>query len=49
MIDMGTDEEGDAASFAYLEMVISLASIHKSQMNVVRVLYDIVSRPWYLD
>lgn len=49
MIDIATVEEGDAASLAHLEVVMSLASIHTSQMNAVHVLYDIVSRPEYLD
>lgn len=49
MIDIATEEEGDAASLAHLEVVMSLASIHTSQMNAVHVLYDIVSRPEYFD
>ena len=49
MMEIATKAEGDAASLAHLEVVMSLASIHTSQMNAVHVLYDIVSRPEYFE
>ena len=49
MMEIATEDEGDAASLAHLEVVMSLASIHTSQMNAVHVLYDLVSRPEYMD
>ena len=49
MMEIATEEEGDAASLAHLEVVLSLASIHTSQMNTVHVLYDLVSRPEYFE
>ena len=49
MMEIATEEESDPASLAHLEVVMSLASIHTSQMNAVHVLYDLVSRPEYID
>lgn len=48
-MEIATEEESDPASLAHLEVVMSLASIHTSQMNAVHVLYDLVSRPEYID
>ena len=49
MIDIASETESDAASLAHLEVVMSLASIHTSQMNAVHVLYDLVARPEYME
>ena len=38
MLEIASEAEGDAASLAHLEVVMSLASIHTSQMNAVHVL-----------
>lgn len=48
MMEIASEAEGDAASLAHLEVVMSLASIHTSQMNAVHVLYDLVARPEYI-
>ncbi|KAJ5722106.1 cytochrome P450 [Penicillium malachiteum] len=49
MMEIATPEESDPASLAHLEVVMSLASIHTSQMNAVHVLYDLLAYPEYLD
>ncbi|PLB51301.1 cytochrome P450 [Aspergillus steynii IBT 23096] len=49
MMEIATKEESDPASLAHLEVVLSLASIHTSQMNAVHVLYDLLAHPEYLD
>ncbi|QKX63436.1 uncharacterized protein TRUGW13939_10606 [Talaromyces rugulosus] len=49
MMEIATPEESDPASLAHLEVVMSLASIHTSQMNAVHVLYDLLAHPEYLD
>lgn len=49
MLEIASEAEGDAASLAHLEVVMSLASIHTSQMNAVHVLYDLVARPEYFE
>ena len=49
MMEIASEAEGDAASLAHLEVVMSLASIHTSQMNAVHVLYDLVARPEYFE
>ncbi|MCJ1238938.1 hypothetical protein MMC14_006930 [Varicellaria rhodocarpa] len=49
MMECATEEESDPASLAHLEVVMSLASIHTSQMNAVHVLYDLTARPEYVD
>ena len=48
MMEIANENEGDPASLAHLEVVMSLASIHTSQMNAVHCLYDLVARPDYL-
>ena len=48
MIEIADEAEGDPQSLAHLEVVLSLASIHTSQMNAVHCLYDLVARPYYL-
>lgn len=45
MMEIATDEENDPHQLAHLEVVMSLASIHTSQMNAVHCLYDMVLRP----
>lgn len=45
MMEIAREDEGDPASLAHLEVVMSLASIHTSQMNAVHCLYDLVARP----
>lgn len=49
MMEIATPEEGEASSLAHLEVVLSLASIHTSQMNAVHVLYDLLAFPEYLE
>lgn len=49
MMEIATGEEGKPESLAHLEVVLSLASIHTSQMNAVHVLYDLVARSEYID
>ena len=49
MMEIATPEESDAASLSHLEVVLSLASIHTSQMNAVHVLYDLLAHPEYLE
>ena len=49
MIEIASEAEGDAVSLAHLEVVMSLASIHTSQMNAVHVLYDLVARLEYFE
>ncbi|KAL8941827.1 MAG: hypothetical protein Q9216_002027 [Gyalolechia sp. 2 TL-2023] len=41
MIDCASGSESDPSHLAHLEIVISLAAIHTSQMNAVHVLYDL--------
>ncbi|MCJ1330545.1 hypothetical protein MMC10_007230 [Thelotrema lepadinum] len=41
--------EQNPLHLAHLEIVISLAAIHTSQMNAVHVLYDLAARPSYID
>ena len=48
MMEIASPQESDAASLAHLEVVMSLASIHTSQMNAVHVLYDLVAKTGYL-
>ena len=45
MIEIADEKEADPESLAHLEVVMSLASIHTSQMNAVHCLYDLVTRP----
>ena len=49
MMEIAPEKESDPGSLAHLEVVMSLASIHTSQMNAVHVLYDLVARPEYFD
>ncbi|XDG04700.1 hypothetical protein ABKA04_004315 [Annulohypoxylon sp. FPYF3050] len=49
MMEIATPEEGEASALAHLEVVMSLASIHTSQMNAVHCLYDILAHPEYLE
>ncbi|KAF2198223.1 cytochrome P450 monooxygenase-like protein [Delitschia confertaspora ATCC 74209] len=49
MIDLGTQTETAPKDLAHLEVVMSLASIHTSQMNAVHVLYDLASLPGYIE
>ena len=41
MMECADGSESDPNRLAHLEIVISLAAIHKSQMNAVQVLYDL--------
>ncbi|KAH8878739.1 cytochrome P450 [Thozetella sp. PMI_491] len=49
MMEIATPEEGEASALAHLEVVMSLASIHTSQMNAVHCLYDLLAHPEYLE
>jgi cytochrome P450 len=49
MIEIAKDEERNAKDLAHLEVVISLASIHTSQMSAVHVLYDLAHYSEYVD
>ncbi|KAI1465653.1 cytochrome P450 [Daldinia caldariorum] len=49
MMEIATPEEGEASDLAHLEVVLSLASIHTSQMNAVHCLYDLLAHPEYLE
>ena len=41
--------EADPTHLAHLEIVISLASMHTSQMNAVHVLYDLALHPEHIE
>ena len=49
MMECAEGSETDPNHLAHLEIVISLAAIHTSQMNAVHVLYDLAARPHYFD
>jgi len=49
MMECAEGDEGEPAHLAHLEIVISLASIHTSQMNAVHVLYDLAAHPEYVE
>jgi len=49
MIEIASEKEGNPESLAHLEVVLSLASIHTSQMNAVHCLYDLIARPEYIE
>ncbi|KAJ8111242.1 hypothetical protein ONZ43_g5667 [Nemania bipapillata] len=49
MMEIATPKEGEASALAHLEVVMSLASIHTSQMNAVHCLYDLLAHPEYLE
>lgn len=48
MIECAEGAERDPKYLAHLEVVISLASIHTSQINAVHVLYDLATYPEYI-
>ena len=49
MIELGSNLETRPKDLAHLEVVMSLASIHTSQMNAVHVLYDLAAIPGYIE
>ncbi|KAF2704104.1 cytochrome P450 monooxygenase-like protein [Pleomassaria siparia CBS 279.74] len=49
MIEIANDNERNAKDLAHLEVVLSLASIHTSQMNAVHVLYDLAYYSEYFE
>ncbi|KAI1170439.1 cytochrome P450 [Nemania sp. FL0916] len=49
MMEIATPKEDEASALAHLEVVMSLASIHTSQMNAVHCLYDLLAHPEYLE
>lgn len=49
MIEIAKDKERDPKDLAHLEVVISLASIHTSQMNAVHILYDLAEHSEYIE
>ncbi len=49
MMEIADEREADPSSLAHLEVVMSLASIHTSQMNAVHCLYDLVARPGHVE
>ncbi|KAL8719762.1 MAG: hypothetical protein Q9225_003278 [Loekoesia sp. 1 TL-2023] len=49
MMQNAKGHENDPAFLAHLEVVISLASIHTSQMSAVHVLYDLATFPDYVE
>ena len=49
MIEAAEGEDQDPRHLAQLEITISLAAIHTSQMNAVHVLFDLAARPYYID
>ena len=49
MIECAEGPDRDPEHLAHLEIVISLAAIHTSQMNAVHVLYDLAARPKYIE
>lgn len=49
MIELGSQIETKPKDLAHLEVVMSLASIHTSQMNAVHVLYDLAAIPGHID
>ncbi|PTB66982.1 cytochrome P450 [Trichoderma citrinoviride] len=49
MMEIATPSESDASALAHLEVVMSLASIHTSQMNAVHCLYDLLAHPEFLE
>lgn len=48
MMEIASEQENDPKQLAHLEVVMSLASIHTSQMNAVHCLYDMVAAPQYI-
>jgi cytochrome P450 len=49
MMECADESESDPDHLAHLEIVISLAAIHTSQMNAVHVLYDLAAHPEYFE
>ena len=49
MMEISSPQESNPSDLAHLEVVMSLASIHTSQMNAVHVLYDLAARPGYFE
>jgi ent-kaurene oxidase len=49
MMECAEGFERDPDHLAHLEIVISLASIHTSQMNAVHVLYDLAAHPEFVE
>jgi cytochrome P450 len=49
MIEIGKENEKKPSDLAHLEVIMSLASIHTSQMNAVHVLYDLSTYPGYIE
>ncbi|KAF7864081.1 hypothetical protein EAF04_007046 [Stromatinia cepivora] len=49
MVETASTSERDPKLMAHLEMVLSLASIHSTQMNAVHVLFDLAAHPEYFD
>ena len=48
MMEIAEPDEADASSLAHLEVVLSLASIHTTQMNAVHCLYDLIAHREFL-
>lgn len=48
MMETASEQQSDPKQLAHLELVMSLASIHTSQMNAVHCLYDLVDKPEYI-
>jgi cytochrome P450 len=48
MLEIASPQESKPSDLAHLEVVMSLASIHTSQMNAVHVLYDLAAHPQYV-
>ncbi|TGO78591.1 hypothetical protein BELL_0061g00150 [Botrytis elliptica] len=49
MMEIATPDESNPSDLAHLEVVMSLASIHTSQMNAVHVLYDLAAQSEYVE
>ncbi|KAL9097267.1 MAG: hypothetical protein Q9165_000694 [Trypethelium subeluteriae] len=49
MLEIAGPYERKPSDLAHLEVVMSLASIHTSQMNAVHVLYDLATHPEYIE
>jgi len=48
MMECAEGPEKEPTHLAHLEIVVSLASIHTSQMNAVHVIYDLAAHPEYV-
>ncbi|KAF2878219.1 cytochrome P450 monooxygenase-like protein [Massariosphaeria phaeospora] len=49
MLEIANGADSKPSDLAHLEVVMSLASIHTSQMNAVHVLYDLAAHPQYIE